>query len=59
MSEPSEPRAIEVNGQWVIGGAKGIDSHIEFPPSEEERIQQISLYHIGFWRVVFVEGLPP
>ena len=59
MGEPRKPCPIEINGQWIIRGAKCIYPHIEFPPSEEQGIQEISLYHVGLGRIILIECLPP
>ena len=35
MGEPSKSATVEVDDQWIIGGAEGVYPHIEFSASEE------------------------
>lgn len=58
MREPGEPRAVEIDGQRLVGGAKGVDPHIELPAAEEERVEQVALADVGLGRVLLVERLP-
>ena len=38
VGEPGESAAVEVDDQWIIGGAEGVYPHVEFPTSEEEGV---------------------
>lgn len=58
MGKSSKACPIEIDRQWIIGGTKGVDPHIEFPSSEQKRVQQVSLDNIGLRRVILIEGLP-
>lgn len=58
MGESCEPSSVEIDGQGLVGGAKDVDSHVELPATEEQRIKQISLADVGLWWVLAIEGLP-
>ena len=58
MRETGESSTVEVNGQRLVRGAEGIDTHIELPTAEEERVEQVALADVGLGRVLLVERLP-
>jgi hypothetical protein len=58
VGEAREASAVEVDGEGLVGGAEGVDAHVELAPSEEERVEQVALADVGLRRVVAVEALP-
>lgn len=58
MRETGESSSVEIDGQRLVGGAEGVDTHIELPATEEERVEQVSLADVRLRRVIAIEGLP-
>lgn len=58
MRETGESSTVEINGQRLVGGAEGIDTHIELPTAEEERVEEVALADVWLRRIFAIEGLP-
>lgn len=58
MCESGESCAVEVDGEWLVGGAKCVDPHVELASTEEKGIEEVALADVGLWRIVPVEALP-
>jgi hypothetical protein len=50
--------AIEIDCEGVVGDAERIDTHVELPASEEERVEDVSLADIVLGGYVLVGALP-
>ena len=48
MREPRKPRAVQVNSQWLVAGAQGVNSHIELSASVQQRVEQVLLADVVF-----------
>jgi hypothetical protein len=46
MGKSSKATSVEIHSQWVVGGAKSVDTHIELPTPEEQRIEDVPLADI-------------
>ena len=51
MSEPSESRPVEIDGEGVVRSDEDVDPHIELFVSDEKRIMDVALYDVRFWLV--------
>lgn len=58
VGESGKTRSIEVDSQRVIARAEDVYSHIEFPASQEHRIQDVPLANIVFNVYFFVGPFP-
>lgn len=58
MGKSSKATSVEIHGQWVVGGAKSVDTHIELPSPEEQRIEDVPLANIVLNRYFLVGALP-
>jgi hypothetical protein len=58
MGEACESGAVEVDGEGLVGGAEGVDAHVELAAAEEEGVEEVALGDVGFGGVVAVEGFP-
>lgn len=51
MSEPSEARPVEIDGEGVVRSHEDVDPHIELLVSNEKRIMDVALHDVRFWLV--------
>lgn len=58
MRETGESSTVEVDGQRLVGGAEGIDTHIELSTAEEQRVEEVALADVWLRRIIAIEGLP-
>ena len=47
MREAAEARAIEVDGEGVVGGDQDVESHVELLVADEEGVVDVSLDDVG------------
>ena len=48
MGKPGEPAPVQVDSQRVVGCAQSVYPHVEFPTSEQERVENVTLANIVF-----------
>ena len=58
MGKTGESCAVEVDGERLVGGAEGVDAHVELASAEEEGIEEVALTDVGLGRVIAIEGFP-
>ncbi len=58
VCESGKAAAVEVEGEWIVAGAKDVNSHVELPSSEEEGVENVPLADIVFWVDVFIGSFP-
>ena len=58
MRKSGKPCPIKVYRQRLIRSAKGIDTHVKFSASKEQRIKKISLGYVRLRWIIAIEGFP-
>jgi hypothetical protein len=48
MGKTGESGSVEVDGQWLIAGAKCVNTHVEFAAAEKQWVEKVSLADILF-----------
>lgn len=54
MREAAEARAVEVDGERVVGGDEDVDAHVELLVADQQRVVDVSLHDVGLGLVAGV-----
>lgn len=59
VGETGEPRAVEVHRQGLVGDGQGVDTHVELPAADAQRLSDVFLADVGVDLLALFCGVLP